>query len=219
MNHPVNPDGSRKMAIRNRGVSPVLGVFLAVVVTLLIASFISFHLTAVGSGLDNKQAQFEDSVSTLSGNPWSGEKGDLFRVSNNRAGATDVKYRVNFTIENGSPTVGNKLNHIVLEVNTGSPDMFSNTDRADLITAGVDEDSDGTIDQDLSNYVDQWEVMNGGTSVKINFPGSGYTASANDSIIIVFDGVDNPGTPGDYELRAETNNDGNWHNGTVTIVE
>lgn len=206
------------MTTKNRGVSPVIGAVLVVVITILVASVISFQLTAIGGGLDEKQAQFDESVKTLSGNPWSGEKGDLFRVSNNKAGATDVKYRVNFTIKSGSAAIGKNLGHIYLEVTTGSPDMFSNTMLSDLIVAGIDVDSDGTIDEDLSSDIMGWEVQNGGTALKIDSDDTDYSASAGDSIIIIFDGVDNPETPGDYNLRAQTNDDGNWHNGTVTIV-
>lgn len=203
----------------NRAVSPLVGVLLLVVLTLLISSVISYQLTELGGGLESKRAQYEDSVATLSGNPWSGEKGDVFRVSNNEAGATNVKYRVNFTIEPGSPVVGENLGHLYIEVTTGTPDMFSNSELDDLITAGVDVDSDGSIDYDLSSDIAGWEVKNGGSGLKIDSDDTDYVASEGDSIIMVFEGVDNPDSPGEYELRAETNGKGNWHNGTITIIE
>ena len=206
------------MTAKDRGVSPVIGVFLTVVITLLLASMISYQLTAVGTGLNEKQAQYEDSITTLSGNPWSGDPAGLVQISNNKAGATDVKYRINFTIEPGSKGVGSNLGNMALEVTTGSPDMFSNTGLADVISAGVDTNGDGVIDQDLSGDIDTWNVKDGGSSVHIAL-NTTYTQDGGDSIILIFDGVDNPQTPGDYELRAETNSDDNWHNGTITIVE
>jgi hypothetical protein len=82
----------------------------------------------------------------------------------------------------------------------------------------IDENSDGSIDQDITSGVDGWNVLNGGTALKIEAVGD-YTASESDSIIVVFDGVDNPQTAGNYDLRAETSGDGNWHYGTITITE
>lgn len=206
------------MTKRHRGVSPVVGVFLVVVITLLIASMISYQFSALSTDLNTKRSQYDDAVTTLSGNPWSGEPGDLVRISNSEAGATDVRYRVNFQIEPGSPAIDNNTKYIALEVTTGDPDMFSNTDLGDLFVAGVDEDNDGTIDRSLTSAVNAWEVRDGGTSLKIDLDDTAYQASENDTIIVEFDGVDNPKDPGNYELRAETGY-GNWHEGTITIID
>jgi flagellin-like protein len=202
-----------------RGVSPVIGVLLIIVITILLASIFAVEGLRFGEDLGGKERQFEDAVETMSGNPWSGNRGDLVRVTNNRAGVTDVTYRVNFTIRPGSDTVGNSLNSVYLEVTTGSPDMFSNTELADLKRVGVDEGSDGTIDQYITDDVDSWQIQNGGAALKIGFSGSAYTASPDDSVIVIFEGVENPSDAGEYDLRAETSGDGNWHYGTVTIRE
>ena len=202
-----------------RGLSPVIGVLLMIVITILLASIFAVETLTFGEDLDERDGQFEGAVETMSGNPWSGERGDLVRVANNRAGATDVTYRVNFTIRPGSNTIGNSLNSVYLEVTTGSPAMFSNTELADLKWVGVDEGSDGTIDQYITDDVDSWQIQNDGTALKIGFSGSAYTASPNDSVIVIFDGVENPSDAGEYDLRAETSGDGNWHYGTITIRE
>lgn len=188
-----------------------------VVITLLIASMISYQFSGLGTDLDTKRSQYDDAVTTLSGNPWSGDPGDLVRISNSKAGATDVKYRVNFTIQPGSRAVGSNLGNMNLEVTTGSPDMFSNTQLDDVIVAGVDTDSDGTIDRDLTNDLDTWDVQDGGSALHIGLDAT-YTQDGGDSVILIFDGVTNPKAPGDYDLRAETNSDNNWHNGTITII-
>jgi len=202
-----------------RGLSPVIGVLLMIVITILLASIFAVETLTFGEDLDERDGQFEGAVETMSGNPWSGERGDLVRVANNRAGATDVTYRVNFTIRPGSNTIGNSLNSVYLEVTTGSPAMFSNTELADLKRVGVDEGSDGTIDQYITDDVDSWQIQNDGTALKIGFSGSAYTASPNDSVIVIFNGVENPSDAGEYDLRAETSGDGNWHYGTITIRE
>ena len=206
------------MPERHRAVSPVIGVVLMVVITLLLTSIISYQFAALDGGLDEKRTQYDDAITTLSGNPWSGEPGDFVRVSNNKAGATEVKYRVNFTIQPGSKGVGSNLGNMYLEVTTGSPDMFSNTDITDVMSTGIDTDGDGRIDLDITDDIENWNIKNGGSAIHIGL-NTTYTQTGGDSIIITFDGVDNPTTPGEYELRAETNGDDNWHNGTITIVE
>ena len=199
--------------------SPVVGVVLMVALTLVLASLFAAGVTSFGSGLDEKEDQFDEAVSTASGNPWTGERGDLIRPANDRAGATDVTYRVNFTIEPGSNTIGNSLNSIYLDVNDSqSPDMFSNTERSDVVKVVVDHGSDGTVDETITGDINGWQVSNGGTTLKIEFSGSAYTPQADDSIVAVFDGVDNPASAGTYDLRAQTSGDGNWHSGTITIV-
>jgi hypothetical protein len=97
--------------------------------------------------------------------------------------------------------------------------MFSNTEQADLKQVGVDEDSTGSIDKEITADVDGWQVQNGGTALDIGFSGSAYTASEKDSIIVIFEGVDNPTSSGRYNIRAETSGDGNWHYGTIRITD
>lgn len=199
--------------------SPIIGVVLMVMITLLISSIFAAQASMFAASLDEKEQLFDEQVTTLSGNPWSGSRGDLVRLSNNKAGATDVTYRVNFTINPGSDAVGDSLDSIYLEVTTGSPDMFSNTELADLELAGIDGGSDGTIDLYITSDANGWNVRNGGTALEIAF-GTNYSNRANDSVILVFEGVDNPKNAGTYDLYAETSDgDGNRHNGTITIVD
>jgi flagellin-like protein len=206
-----------------RAISPVLGVLLMVALTLVLASVFASGALTAGEGLGEKRDQFDETVartpvSTATGNPWAGDRGDLIRPANTQAGATDVEYRVNFTIEPGSDTIGNSLNSVYIEVTTGSPPMFANTAREDLQRVVVDEGSDGTVDQVITGDVNGWTVQNGGTALKIEFTGAAYTPQADDSIVVEFDGVDNPDTAGSYDLRAQTSGDGNWHTGTISIV-
>lgn len=206
---------------KRRGLSPVVGVALMIVVVLLLSATIASGMLQFGTDLGEKEPQYDRAVgtaATVAGNPWSGEQGDLVRLSNTRAGATDVTYRVNFTIEPGSDTIGNSLNSVYLEVTTGSPDVFSATSQPDLDRVVVDENSDGSIDLDITHDVDGWQVKNGGTALKIGFTGAAYTPSERDSIIVVFEGAKNPDSPGTYDLRAETSGDGNWHYGTISIT-
>lgn len=205
---------------KRRGVSPVVGVALMIVVVLLLSATIAAGVFDFGQGLAEREREYDRAASTVAGNPWSGDQGDLVRLSNAGAGATDVRYRVNFTIQPGSNTIGNSLNSVYLEVTTGSPDVFSATAQSDLDRVVVDENSDGTVDQEITHDVNGWQVKNGGTALKIGFSGSAYTnPSEGDSIVVVSEGAENPDSPGTYDLRAETSGDGNWHDGTISITE
>lgn len=186
---------------------------MMVVITLLLASTFAIGVGAFSDDLD------ADEVSTTVGGPWSGSQGDLIRLSTTRPGATGVSVRVNFTIEPGSNTVGNSLNSVYIDVTTGSPDVFSTTTQSDLDRVVIDADSDGDIDQEITGDVDGWQVKDGGSALKIGFSGSAYTASENDSIIIVFHNAQNPETTGTYDVEAQTSGDGNWHYGTLDIVK
>lgn len=200
-----------------RAISPVIGVVLMVVLTVMLASVFAAGFLTFDANLEQKSDQFENEVATASANPWSGESGDLVQISDSGAGASDVRYRINFTIRPGSNTIGNSLNSVKLDVTTGSPDMFSGTGQANLDRIVIDNGSDGTVDRDITSDVNGWTVENGGSTLKIELQGA-YTASADDSVIAVFDGVDNPTSPGTYDLQAQTSGDGNLHSGTITIV-
>lgn len=200
-----------------RAISPIIGVLLMVSLTVVLAAIFASGILTTDGGLEEKTEQFEETVETASANPWSGESGDLVRISDTTAGATDVRYRINFTIEPGSDTVGNSLNSVELDVTTGSPDMFSGTGQANLEKVVIDNGSDGSIDREISGDLNGWTVQDGGSTLKIEFSGSAYSASADDSIIAVFDGVKNPASPGTYDIEAQTSGDGNTHTGTITI--
>lgn len=187
-----------------------------VVLTILLASVVSAGLLSSGDRLD--EPALETVTETASGTPWIGDLGGLIQPSDDTAGATDVRYRVNFTIADGSSTIGNSLNSVELRTKDSSPDMFSATSQSSLGKAYVDTDGDGDADQDISDDVDSWQVSNGGSSLKIGFGGE-YTAQADHSIVITFEGVSNPDTAGSYTLEAQTSGDGNWQQGTIEIFE
>lgn len=213
------------MCGRRRGVSPVIGVVLMVVLTVLLASVFAAGLGVFNDSIEQSDRQFQEAVArgtveTASVNPWGGDRGDLIQPANDQAGATDVRYRVNFTIRSGSDTIGNSLNSIRIEVPTATPNMFSNTSESDLERLVIDEGSDGSIDRDITDDVSisDWQISNGGSQLKIVFDGSAYTPSADESIVMILDGVDNPESAGTYDVDAETSGDGNIHDGEITIV-
>lgn len=201
-----------------RAVSPVVGTVLMIALTLLLASVIVASLGSFSSKVKQPDESIEViTTETATANPWEGAIGDLVRLSNDQAGATGVRIQVNFTVNSGSDTIGNSLNSVKLDVQTGSPDMFTGTSQDDLRKAVVDTDADGAPEENIESDLNGWQVSNGGSTVKVEFSGSAYTAAAEDSIIIVFSNVDNPPAPGTYDVRVETSGDGNWQSGTITV--
>lgn len=199
----------------HRGVSPILGTVLMVALTLLLASVIVAGLSG-SADLSEERETVGIEHDTATGNPWTGSLSDLIVLSNDEAGASGVRVRINFTVTSGSDTVGNSLNSVETKVQSGSP-MFSGTAQGDLSTAVVDTDGDGTGETDLESDLNGWTVSDGGSRLKIEFGGSAYTAAAGDAIIIVFGSVDNPTSPGTYTVEIQTSGDGNWQTGDLTI--
>lgn len=217
------PIGFRYPGVPNRrGISPVVGVVLMIVVTLLLASVVAVGVTSIGDDLDADSAVPtavpDGSIETVATDRWVGSPGDLFSLSNDQAGATNGSMRVNFTIEDDSNTIGNSLNSVRLESNDTSLTMFAGTERSDLERIAVDEDGDGIVDREITGDVNGWTVSDGGSTLKIELSGSAYSPEAGDSIVVVFGGVTNPPDAGTYALGAQTSGDGNWQYGTVTIT-
>lgn len=202
-------------AAGNRATSPVVATVMMVVLVLLLASMIVVGLSAYGE-FGSEEATIERiGEQTATGNPWGGSLSELIQVDDDEAGASDVRVRISFPIQADSDTDGNSLNSVEADVQTGSPDMFSKTDEADLESAVVD--TDGGSEVDLEDDLDGWTVSEGGSRVKIEFSGSAYTADTGDTIVIVFGNVENPPDPGTYDVRIQTSGDGNWQSGTITV--
>lgn len=199
----------------------MIGVVMMVAITLLLVSVLAVGVTSYGTDLDPDSAvptAITESTDTVVENRWSGSSGDLFRVSDDGAGATNVTMRVNFTVRSGSATIGNSLNSVEIEANDSSLSMFAGTERSDLDRIGVDEDGDGSVDREIAGDVNGWTVSDGGSTLKIGLSGSAYTPDAGDSIVVEFAGVTNPAAAGSYGIGAQTSGDGNWHYGTVSIT-
>jgi len=91
------------------------------------------------------------------------------------AGETDVRMEINFEIQPGSPAIGNSLNSVEIDVQSGSPDVFSGTNQSDVVEMGVDTDGDGVIENDIQSDINGWTISDGGSTLKIELGGSAYT--------------------------------------------
>lgn len=204
-----------------RGVAPVVGVVLLVALTLLLATVLGVTVLDAGSGLDERREELEDRVLerttarvTTAGPP----AGELVWAADDDPGATDARYVVRFEVQPGSPTVGNSLNSVVLDLDGPTPPgLFAGTGRSDLVAVRVDTDGDGTTELDATGDVDGWTVSEGGTRLRVGLGGAAFTTpQPGDVVRVVFTGVSNPG-PGTYDIRVQTSGDGNWQSGTVVI--
>lgn len=201
-----------------RAVSPAIGTLLVVAVTLLVASTITASLMMVDDDLQSHREEFDQIDGAINDDtPWIGSPSSVVQQSDNTAGATDVRYRINFVFDPNTEGDSAQLRTVVLEVTTDSPDMFSNTGEAQLEYAFIDENGDNQPEKYVTSDVTDWNSNDDGTQMEIEFDGS-YTLEDGDSVIVVFGGVDNPTEPGVYELRSKTNGAVAWETGSVTII-
>jgi len=189
-----------------------------VALTLVLASTLTAGLATYGDGLDDRQPEFEEALGpqTVSTNPWEGEQGDLLRPADDEAGATGVAYRLNYTIKNSSDVTGDNLGSVEVRVRDGSPDMFSGVGNDSLERMVVDNGSDGTVDVVLTDNVTQTEPDNGGTDLTFDLE-TDYQPETDDSVVAVFEDVDNPVSAGEYEVEAKPGDAEDWTNATIVI--
>jgi len=205
----VLDDASVDLDAVHRAVSPVIGIALMIVIVVLLVSTIAGSLLAFGDSLEAPEIE-----STAEAHPWDDDP--LLGPEDPIAGATDVRYRVYFEIKD-SDMAGDSLNEVRIFVDTGD-DMFSDTDQSNLETFEV-ETVDGT-EKEISDDVSGWETSQGGSELLIKLQGEGHKEpSVGDTIVIIFDGVNNPVDPGTYDVEIELNGDGDMQKGTLEIVE
>lgn len=200
-----------------RGIGPLVGVVLFIVITLLLASVLAAGATEL--------ADF-------------GTEDELVRDLTDRNGATDDRYRseliwarddsanettahvVNYTIATGSDTAGNSLNSVVIEYPGGSVNVSDVDERSEIVTVGIDEDRDGAVDTDATGDVeccppgDGVKVSDNGNTLTIELSGN-YNLDEGDSLIVEYEAVDNPAA-GDYEVTVGVNGDVS-DSGTVAV--
>lgn len=190
----------------------MIGVAMMIVLVVLLASTISGFLLTFDDSLNAPELEGEESSEDLDG-PWSDDP--LLGPEDPTAAATDVRYRVYFEIEDTNME-GETLSDVKINVTTDD-DMFSGTNQSNLETFRV-ETEDGT-EIDVIDDVDDW-ASEDETKLEMEVGGDEYqNASLGDTIIIVFDGVDNPPDPGTYDVEVTLNEGGDVQEGELEIVE
>lgn len=120
------------------------------------------------------------------------------------AGTTDV-HHVRYHIDDNSNTAGNSLNQIKIHYEDGSVNA-SNVGLDDIEKVGLDTDSDGTIDVNVSDDLDSVTTSNNGNTLEIYFTGN-YNLEEQDRIILDVADLQNPSNAGTYNVSVNVNGD------------
>ncbi|WP_435069314.1 type IV pilin [Haloplanus sp. C73] len=195
-----------------RAISPVIGVTLMVVVTLLLASMFAVgavNLADFGMEREMVGDLTDESADGAEDVPDAHASALIWAVDDG-AGATTT-HVVNYTIASDSDTAGNSLNSITIAYADGSADMSGVDERSDVVLAGVDSDRDGTIEADATSDVeccppgDGVIVSDGGNTLRIEFSGN-YNLEAGDALVVKYQSATNP-SAGDYGVTVTVNGD------------
>lgn len=179
-----DPSGGHRRAI-----SPVVGTILLVAITIVLASSVTF-VFAIGGDLDAPEfgtpTPEDDSPS-----------GPLYAVDAS-GGATDVEHAV--LAEANETMDGKELSDIKVDYGDGSADPDNVTDYSQITAVGVDTDGDGEIDVDLSDDLDGINT-NDNSRIRVAFDTT-YVLSAGDTVVVHYEGVDNPEDAGEYDATV-----------------
>lgn len=191
-----------------RGVSNIIAIALLLGIVVILGVVLGSVIPEFAAKLD------EDDVEDI-GDHQTGEAGEyrneLIWARDNSAGAT-ATHVVNYTIASDSDTAGNSLNSVVIEYPSGSVDASGLDDRDEVVMVGVDEDRDGTVDEDATSDVeccppdDGVKISNNGATVTIELSGN-YNLEAGDSLIVEYERVQNPSSSGNYSVTVGVNGD------------
>lgn len=193
-----------------RAVSPVVGVTLMVVIVILLSSIVAGFALSFDDKLDEPDLQQTDTDDEL--NPWADDA--LLAPKDPVAGAEDVEYRLLFEIESSDSLSedSEELSNIDVVVST-SDDMFTGVGEADLERLEING-----AEQDVDASDITWDSDSGGAELNIETDGFSYDPSEGDEMVLVFGGVDNPESPGTYDVDVELNGD-DQKDGEIEIVD
>jgi len=198
--------------MNRRGISPLVGSVLVIVITLLLASMFAagaVEMADFGTERD-LVAGLTDGTGTGTGTASDGYRPELIWARDDGASET-TSHVVNYTIAPGSDTAGNSLNSIVVEYPDGSASVTDVDERVEIETVGIDEDRDGTIDVDATGDVeccppdDGVKVSDGGNTLTVELSGN-YNLDGGDALVVEYEAVENPGA-GDYGVTVGVNGD------------
>ena len=146
------------------------------------------------------------------GNPW--EEGELLSPEDTTAGAEDVRYRLLFEVkpEDSISEESEELSNIDVVVDTGD-DMFTGVAAGDFESLEINREEQDVDESDLT-----WDSDSGGAELNIELDGVEYDPANGDEVALIFDGVNNPEDPGNYDIDVELNGD-DKKDGELEIVD
>lgn len=192
-----------------RAVSPVVGVALLIVLVIALAAVVT--TMALSFGGDLEEPEFEQ-------NPWADDDA-LLAPEDPTPGAEDVRYRVLFEIQDDDVPDDGELSDVEVFVDV-EDDMFNDTELESLETFNAETIDGDTIDLTASDNVDDWELDDDETVIEMELGGDvGYDPQIGDLLVIIFGDVNNPDTPGTYDIEVDLNGDGETQFGELEITE
>ncbi|WP_247008112.1 type IV pilin [Halorientalis litorea] len=195
----------------DRGVSPVIGVVLMVVVTILLASVFATNFISLTDGerQDAKEAvgQVEEELSgddRVVDPEGARLRGELVFAHDETPGATTT-HEVNWDVGTGDGTaeIGNSLNKLNV-IYSGSADV-SGVSASDVLVY-LNKDDDATIEVNATDDVSGVSSSGGGTKITITLTGN-YDIEERDTIVVAYSNAQNPGSSGNYNTKVTINGD------------
>lgn len=195
----------------DRGVSPVIGVVLMVVVTILLASVFATNFISL---TDGERQDAKKAVGQV-GEELSGDdrvvdpegtrlRGELVFAHDETPGATTT-HEVNWDVGtgDGSAEIGNSLNKVNV-VYGGSADV-SGVSVSD-VRVYLNKDDDASIEVNATDDVSGVSSGGGGTTLTITLTGN-YDIEERDTIVVAYSNAQNPGSSGSYSTDVTVNGD------------
>lgn len=193
-----------------RGLSPVVGVVVLVVITLLMGVSVAWSVGAFETSLSEDRADsvVDDGTTNQRIQPVQDE---VIYALDDDAGETTTHVVV---LEITGDNVGNSLNEI--EISYSASDA-SGTGADQIRLAGFDTDDDSRTEVDWSGDIetDDVDATNGGLTLTVGVTGN-YDLDSGKTLVFAFRGVENPGTAGSHAVEIDVN-DEQVYAGTLTV--
>lgn len=179
---------------RRRAVSPVVGVALMVVITLLLASTIMIGLPDSGIDMPTFADDADEDAAVQT---------ELIVAVRGEPGIDD-EHQLRIKIEEGSDTAGNSLNQLTIAY----PDAVNTSavSGSDIDQVGIDRDGDGQLEADAMVDLNGLSTSDDGSTLTITFGGN-HDLEVGYWIVLDVTDLDNPDTAGEYSVSIDVNGD------------
>lgn len=195
----------------DRAISPVVGTVLMVVITILLASTLTFVVQ-----FDTNDEKADDVVEGDLGTATPADDGlqsDLVVAENTTPGASDV---VHSTVIEVDEAAGTTLDELIVDYPKEPVDL-STTQHEEIITIGVDTDGDGAFEQSFdSDDVSGIGTNDDNSRLSLTLD-TDYTLSEGDRLTVRYEGGDNPDSVGEYNVSVTLNDPAQTEEGTLVV--
>lgn len=192
-----------------RAVSPVIGVVLMVVVTVVLASVFAVNFVSLTDGerqdAETAVGQVEERLGGESGvvDADGVELRDELVFAHDETPGVTTTHEVNWDVGtgDGSAEIGNSLNQVNVAY-TGGVDVSGVN--ASSVLVYLNKDDDTALEVNATDDVSGVTTSGGGTALTITLSGN-YDIEARDTIVVAYDGAQNPGSAGSHSTDVTIN--------------